>query len=370
MKSLEVQKLSALEIFESAIKSPITKQEYLRSLKRYFEFYNISDADMYVKQDPDSIHEHLASYINQEKSKGIKNHSIKGKINAIFLFLEMNRVILHKKILKKMLPADDEVLGGGIPFTNDDISRMLSVTDKPRSKAIIHFLASTGIRPGGIVDPVLRIKHLVDMPNNCISIRIYDGSKDGYWAFLTPEASKALKNYHQSRKINGEIFNDESPVFTNVSDIRKSKGGPISSRSVRELLYRILDTTGIEREKVGKRYDKAVIYGFRKRFNTILKINNDVNSNIAEKLMAHKRGLDGTYLQPTREECFAEFIKAIPELTISSTERQKHKIETLEIEKTELEQQKHETEKLEDKVARQDQAIHTILKKLDKIESE
>jgi len=266
MKSLEVQKLSALEIFESAIKSPITKQEYLRSLKRYFEFYNISDADMYVKQDPDSIHEHLASYINQEKSKGIKNHSIKGKINAIFLFLEMNRVILHKKILKKMLPADDEVLGGGVPFTSNDISRMLDVTDKPRSKAIIHFLGSTGCRPGAIVDPVLRIKHLVDMPNNCIAIRIYDGSKDGYWAFLTPEASKALKNYHQSRKINGEIFSDESPVFTNVSDIRKSKGDPISSRSVRELLYRILDTTGIEREKVGKRYDKAVIYGFRKHF--------------------------------------------------------------------------------------------------------
>ena len=176
MASLEIQKLSALENFENAIGSPVTKKEYLGSLKRYFEFYNISDADLYVKEDPDSIHDHLAAYINQEKSKGIKNHSIKNKLNAIFLFLEMNRVILHKKILKKMLPADDEVLGGGVPFTSNDISRMLDVTDKPRSKAIIHFLTSTGCRPGAIVDPVLRIKHLVDMPNNCIAIRLYDGS--------------------------------------------------------------------------------------------------------------------------------------------------------------------------------------------------
>ena len=138
MKSLEVQKLSALEIFESAIKSPITKQEYLRSLKRYFEFYSISDGDMYVKQDPDSIHDHLAAYINHEKSKGIKNHSVKGKLNAIFLFLEMNRVTLHKTILKKMLPADDEELGGGVPFTSDDISRMLSATDKPVVSKILY----------------------------------------------------------------------------------------------------------------------------------------------------------------------------------------------------------------------------------------
>ena len=46
--------------------------------------------------------------------------------------------------------------------------------------------------------------------------------------------------------------------------------------------------------------------------------------------MAHKRGLDGTYLTPTREECFAEFVKAIPELTISNEERQKITIENLE----------------------------------------
>ena len=39
--------------------------------------------------------------------------------------------------------------------------------------------------------------------------------------------------------------------------------------------------------------------------------------------MAHKRGLDGVYLQPTREECFAEFVKAIPDLTIDQAERQK-----------------------------------------------
>ncbi len=77
---------------------------------------------------------------------------------------------------------------------------------------------------------------------------------------------------------------------------------------------------------------------FRKRFNTILKIDNEINSNIVEKLMAHKKGLDGTYLTPTMEECYVEFVKAIPELTIDPTERQKAKIQMLEQEKSEMEQ--------------------------------
>ena len=144
---------------------------------------------------------------------------------------------------------------------------------------------------------------------------------------------------------------------------RKSKGDPISSRSVRELLYRILDTTGIQREKVGKRYDKAVIYGFRKRFNTILKLNNDVNSNIAEKLMAHKRGLDGTYLQPTREECFAEFVKAIPDLTIDQTEKQRVIIEIKNKKIDELASTKEENLLQQDAIKRLEQAVDLLLKK-------
>ena len=67
------------------------------------------------------------------------------------------------------------------------------------------------------------------------------------------------------------------------------------------------------------------MYMFRKRFSIILKLKNDVNSNITEKLMAYKKGLDGTYLQPTREECFREFVKAISQLTIDPTERQKNR---------------------------------------------
>jgi len=102
----------------------------------------------------------------------------------------------------------------------------------------------------------------------------------------------------------------------------------------------------IVRTKSGNRYDKAVVYGFRKRFNGILKMNNSVNSNIAEKLMAHKKGLDGVYLKPTREQCFMEFKKAIPELTLDPNERDKIKLELQEKKINELESKDHEIENL------------------------
>ena len=112
----------------------------------------------------------------------------------------------------------------------------------------------------------------------------------------------------------------------------------MTADSVRQTLTNLMKLAGIERKKTGNRFDKAIVYGFRKRFNGILKMNNEVNSNIAEKLMAHKRGLDGNYLKPTIEQCFEEFRKAIPELTIDPTERQKAKIQMLEQEKSEIEQ--------------------------------
>jgi len=75
---------------------------------------------------------------------------------------------------------------------------------------------------------------------------------------------------------------------------------------------------------------------------------NEVNSNIAEKLMSHKRGLDGVYLEPTREECFTEFEKAIAVLTVDPTERQKAQLEEQQKEITELTQLKKTNKELSD----------------------
>ena len=77
-----------------------------------------------------------------------------------------------------------------------------------------------------------------------------------------------------------------------------------------------------------------------------MKLASGVNPNITEKLLGHKKGLYGAYLAPTREECFSEFAKAIPNLTIGDKERDKLKIRNLESEKSELQKKTEEIEGL------------------------
>jgi len=139
------------------------------------------------------------------------------------------------------------------------------------------------------------------------------------------------------RKFNKEELTKESVLFKNYDNPNKKKDY-LTADSVRQTLTNLMKLAGIERKKTRNRYDKAIVYGFRKRFNGILKMNNEINSNIAEKLMAHKKGLDGNYLKPTREQCFEEFRKAIPELTISSEARDKAIIAKLERKNSKIEE--------------------------------
>jgi len=314
----------SLTLFESAIKSPESKKNYMYSLHEFMKFAEIQDYDQITKLGAAKTQKILEDWVMHLATKNLKANTIRAKVCSIELFLEMNKILFHKKILHKLIPSSDYISGGDKPFTTQEIHLFLNSTTKLRTKALILFLASTGVRPAGITDPVLRLKHIENMPNDCKSIKIYDGSKEGYWAFLTPEASKALEHYFASRKLNGEKLDLESPVFANYDKFNPTKKNDyLSAKSVRHIAQNLITTSGIERTKEGNRFDKATIYGFRKRFNTILKLNNNVNSNIAEKLMAHKNGLDGSYLKPTREECFNEFLKAMQDLTIDPTERQK-----------------------------------------------
>jgi len=112
---------------------------------------------------------------------------------------------------------------------------MLSLTNDLRNIALIHFFASTGIRPYALQDPILRLKHLVKMDyenSYCYGIKVYDESKFGYWAFLTPEATQSLDRYLDSR----DLLNSESPIFI-TKQARKRKFDHMTDTTARGILY-------------------------------------------------------------------------------------------------------------------------------------
>ena len=311
-------------IFVNAIKSDKTKTGYINDLNNFLDFTKMPDYDTLAKLDTDTIQEFLENYVIELKGRNLT--SIRTRLAGPELFFDMNKKLYYKKILHKLLPSDDNPISGSVAYTNDDILTMLSNTFKPRTKAIIHLLASTGLRPGAFNDPPLQMKHLEKI-EDCYSIKIYDGSKEGYFAFLTPEAVESFNQYFESRKLNGEKLGPESYIF-HTYNTKTKLNEYLSGDGVRVIIKNLIKKAGIERNRTNtKNHDKAVVYGFRKRFNTTLKLNNDVNSNIAERLLGHRNGLDGRYLTPTREESFKEFKKAIADLTIDPTKRQAKEIQ-------------------------------------------
>jgi integrase/recombinase XerD len=338
------QESRAFKLFRNSIHSENTLNRYVYGLNKFCEYSSLTYDDL-IKLDTEDLQIKLEDWVMSMSEADLRQSSIRTPLAAVEKFLEINRKLFYKKPLHALIKQDKDIGGGSEPFTNEDINKMLTDTRarfKHRAKAVIHFLASTGVRPRALIDPILRKQHLVEMAHHCYAIRVYDKSKEGYWAFLTPEARKALDAYLDSRKRNGERITNESILFVNHSKGKKVKHIHLTLQSTYDMLGDLYRQAGIEREKTGHRYNKALTYGFRKRFNTILKLNNDVNSNIAEKLMAHKNGLDGTYLTPTREECFAEFVKAIPNLTIDDNERLRveNQIKTKKIEQYEADKQR------------------------------
>jgi len=82
--------------------------------------------------------------------------------------------------------------------------------------------------------------------------------------------------------------------------------------------------------------------------------------------MAHKRGLDGTYLQPSLEQYYAEFFKAVSDLTIEDTERLRATNKILEKEKSELRIKNEELLEYKEKVdqlwSERDRLEHVLAK--------
>lgn len=344
------EKYRSYRRFLRGISSESTKDLYAKFMKNFMEFSKLDDYGKAALLSVKEIDEHIEDYIDHLDARGNKGRTIRTNMAGIERFFLMNDCIWHKDRNRKSIKRDTEAVGGKIPITTDELIKMLKCTKSLRTIAIVHFLASTGVRPGALVDPVLCIKHLVRL-DDCYAVKVYDESIEGYWVFLTPEAAQALDDYIHWRKISrGEVITEESPVF-GIIDQRNAKGTHLTEKNLRYILNLLISMAGIQRTKVSKhRYDKAIVYMFRKRFNGKLKMNNAVNSNIAEKLMAHKKGLDGVYLEPTREECFTEFKKAILELTINPTERQRIKLKMQQAKIDDLEAKERKIDELSEKV--------------------
>ena len=333
----------SLILFHESLQSEHSRSTYTYLVKLFREYHDIKSFDAILEIDHKEIQKLVETYVIHIK-KSINPNTVPTYINPIKTFLEINDIDLNWRKIKRLYPNKIK-RSGASAYQTTDVQKMLDVTPQIRSKAIIHFLASTGVRVGAI--PELKIKHLRDMPNDCKMILIYENSTDEYNTFLTPEASLALELYMNERKSHGETINEDSPLFRQRYLLGELTAIPISKKAIQSIIKRSGHNASIRGQKTNGRYSEQLVHGFRKRFNTILKLNNEVNDNAIEKMMGHTNGLDGVYLQITTERLFDEFSKGVADLTISNEARNNVKIQKLESEKSEIEKINETNKKLE-----------------------
>ena len=353
----------ALLIFQNSLRSPESVKGYTYRLERFLKFYKLKDFDSLVAIPPEKLQIMIEDYVMHIK-KNINPNTVPSYVYPLKLFCESNNVDLKWRKIKKLFPAPVKITGDAA-YSTADIKKILESTPILKNKALIHFLASTGCRIGALSD--LQLRHIIQMPNSCKAVQVYEDSIEEYYTFLTPEASNALDEYLDQRRKDKEDLTPKSPVFRTKYAWGMAKAKSLTKKAMQAIIDRALRNANIRHfsEKRNGRYKTQLDHGFRKRFDTILKLNKNVNDNIIEKMMGHKKGLDGVYLKPTIEEMFEEFEAGIVDLTIDDSLRKQAELDKIKKENKETDEIKTKLENswkmIDDLKLNQEQKIDEIM---------
>jgi integrase len=339
-------------IFIEGLKSPVTKAAYSYALQKYMKHLEISNPDdlLIHAENPKIIQNQIIEYLILLKNPpySLRYATRSQYLAAIMTFYELNDVPLSKKKIYRYLGEEERPIDNR-GYTTEEISKMLEVCDE-RTRAIILFLTSTGVRIRAIID--IKIEDLISVPEyNLSQVRVYSDSNQRYLTFTTPEAAKAIDVYLKYRERYGERLAPKSPLFRDQFDREDADSihnvKPLTLRAAERLLSRTIEKSGIrtvERitelhsEKGKIRKNVKLTAGFRKFFDTQL-IFSRVEHKTKELFMGHSIGLDDHYFTPEILETHVlqEYLKAVDNLTINEENRLRIKLDDLTKEKDKIE---------------------------------
>ena len=325
-----MMKSRSISVFEEYVQSEKTREQYLFHLNKFAEYCNLESIDGILKFENNDLKEKIEDYVILFKNQGKSPNYIRIITFAIQSFCDSNdKMGINWKKIRKLLGKKHKPKKSR-PYTTEEIKRMLHSTKDLRSKALILFLSASGVRRGAI--PELKIKHLKQMSNDCLAVTIYEGSNEEYLTFINKESCDALNLYLERRKHDGEHLDPEHPVFRAKYQLAIASPKPFSEKSVSNMILRAKRNAGVDLDDS----PNLLVHAFRRRFNTIMKLNENANVPLIERLMGHDMKLDNSYFQPTLDDLFAEYQKGISNLMIDSSERILAEKQKVDKEKTEL----------------------------------
>jgi integrase len=327
-----------LTIFRDALSNPLTRDRYEKRLDLFFRFLKIDGETLQEraqsfatrsKHNPAWCVSAIMNYMRNQKqraeNKEISTATLSNYYKPIKLFCEMNDIILNWKKITRGIPRGRNYASDRIP-TIEEIKQLMNYPDRRLRPAILTMMSS-GIRVGawdylrwGDMEPIYGEKDSTLIGAKLI---VYRGEPEEYFTFITPEAYETVKDYIEFRANHGELISKSSSILRDEFDVTKSSKGiasipkQLKSSGLKRLIERALFAQGIRKplENGKRRHEFQADHGFRKYFKTVAE--RHMKSLHVEILMGHSIGLGDNYYRVSEKELLAEYLKAVPDLTVS-----------------------------------------------------
>ena len=297
MKSkLDKQSIGEQEImdpyttFVYGIKSPYTKESYLRRLRGFFDAINLDYSETLKERcnifvhkgmdDPNWAFNNIIRFLHYQKErveqKEITAGTLRNYVKTLKMFCEITDIAIPWRKITRGLPKGRRYADDRAP-TIEKIHKIIEYSDR-RMKPIIFTMASFGIRVGAW--DYLRWSHVSPITKDdkllAARINVYAGEDDEYFTFMTPVAYLTLEARMRYRRRCGEYVTKDSWLMRDLWNAAKlpqkeEKGkinDPVKLQSigVKRLVERALWAQGIRTvlEKGKKRHEFQTDHGFRK----------------------------------------------------------------------------------------------------------
>jgi integrase len=392
------------QLFKRGIKTKMTLVFYDRMLYKFCAHLDMTTDEIVEKYGPYikvkgknqaniegqmELQKRLEDYVLslQEKVEAgeIEATTCVSHMPPLRLFFEMNDVLLNFKKINRLLPSSD-LSAADEAYTREQIKKMLEHCDL-RTKIIVLFLASSGMRLGGLTglkDGDLRPMYDKDDPSKVVAahVIVYAGTDDAYDTFVSVEAWQAYVEYRSVRTKYGEVITKDSPVITARFNYRKTivcdKVKAMDRGTICNVIGKARRKAGVlevSKEYNNRRYTVKGLHGFRKFFSSTVSSIKTADGLAAirhtskEKLLGHT--LVGDYSLENHydrrkdiiDELLQEYLRAAPELTISDKARLAHQV-------TKLEKDVSEYKTIEVEVAQKDKEIRQLRAQVEKVQAE
>lgn len=338
---MSITESEPMGLFLYGIKSPMTKDRYLKRLEHFFNFLELSGTmDEKATALISQIKEHDSSWMTTKIINYIQHHkeraergdlseaTVRNYYKPIKLFFEMNEIVLPWKKITRGLPRGRKFASDRAP-TIPEIQKLIEYPDR-RIKAIVYIMCSGGIRLGAW--DYLKWKHVtpIERDGRVIAARllVYAGDPEQYVTFISPEAYHELKKWMDFRAESGETVTDDSWLMRDLWNVEKFARGMITvpkqlkSSGLKRLIERALYGQGIRKSLPSgqRRHEFQTDHGFRKFFKTHAE--QTMKPINVEIMMGHSTGISDSYYRPSENVMLEDYLKAIADLTISSEHRQ------------------------------------------------